>query len=128
MPSLVEQAKSDWQRFSSDSTSGFGTSITFTAPAPGGEVAVVTGLATKHHISIDTEGNPANSKNVHVSVSEQLLVDAAYPIRNGDGEVAMIDHEVSFVDSTGASKKYSVQETFPDETVGMITCILGDHE
>lgn len=125
MPGLIEQAKNDWQRFTSD-PKAFGTSITLTAPTA--EVAVVVGLATKHHISIDTDGNVVNTKNAHISISEQLLVDALYPVRTGGDEVTLIDHHVSYADSTGTVKEYVIKETFPDETVGMITCILNDFE
>lgn len=124
MGSLRVQATSDWGRFSSD-PDGFGTTISF--EAPGAETADIVGLATKHHLSIDSEGNPMSSKNAHCSVSEKLLVDAGYPVRLND-EVAMIGHKVAWVDSTGASKDYVVEQNYPDETVGMITFILGDRE
>lgn len=125
MPGLIDQATSDWRRFSSD-LDGFATTITFTAPTA--EIAIVAGLAMKHHISIDSEGNPINSKNAHISVSEKLLTDVAYPTRNTAGEVDLLNHKVEYVDSTGISKEYSVQQNFPDETIGMITCILQDFE
>ena len=125
MPGLIEQAKKDWQRFTSD-PDAFGIPITFTAPTT--EVANIIGLATKHHINIDTDGNVVNTKNAHISISEQLLVDALYPVRAGGDEVTLIDHRVSYADSTGTVKEYIIKETFPDETVGMITCILNDFE
>lgn len=125
MAGLIEQAKADWQRFSSDPDT-WGTAINFKAPTS--ETADVFGIATKHHISMDTEGNPVNTKNTHVSVSEQLLVDAGYPVRDTASEVSMLDHEVKYIDSTGVERTYTIQEHFPDETVGMITFILGDFE
>jgi len=82
----------------------------------------------KHHISIDTDGQVANTKNVHITVSEQLLIDESYPTRNVAGEVALKRHRIQYADSTGNQKDYIVREIFPDETVGMITCILGDYE
>jgi len=127
MHSLRDQAKADWQKFTSD-PDGFGTTINFTAPAPGSETASIIGLATKHHINIDTEGNPVNTKNVHISVAEQLLVDAAYPIRDANDEVDMLQHRVNWVDSAGNSRKYIIQEIFPDETVGILTFILADSD
>lgn len=127
MPSLREQAKDDWQRFTSD-PDGFGTSINFLAPAPGNETADIVGLATKHHLGIDSDGVPINTKNTHVSVSEQLLIDAGYPVRDAEDEVAMLRHRVKFEDSTGTEKEYAIQEMFPDETVGILTFILGDFE
>jgi len=127
MSGLIDQAKNDWQRFSSD-PNAFGIPITFTAPAPGSEVSVINGLGTNHHVTIDTDGNTVNSKNSHVSVSEQLLVDDGYPTRAGGDEINMVGHRVSFEDSTGVTKEYQIDETLPDETVGMIICFLTDFE
>ena len=122
---LIDQAKSDWQRFSSDPDL-FGISIDFEAPSL--ETATIVGLATKHNIGVDTEGNLINTKNAHISVSEKLLTDAGYPVRNTSGEVDLKGHRIDYIDSTGASKKYVIQQSFPDETVGMIVCILEDFE
>ena len=124
MPGLIEQAKGDWQRFSSD-LNGWGVEITLTAPTA--EVANIAGLGTNHHIGIDTDGNPINTKNAHITISEQLLVDAGYPVRVNN-EVSLLQHRVSYKDSTGVTKEYVIEETFPDETIGMITCILNDFE
>lgn len=121
--SLIDLCKSNWQRFTSD-TNGFGVAITITSPL--NDVVELVGLATKHHIGIDTDGNLVNTKNAHVSFAEKLLTDAAYPVRNASGEVNLKGHKISYIDSTGNSKNYVIREWFPDETVGMITCILGD--
>lgn len=125
MPGLIEQAKGDWQKFSSD-LNGWGVAITLTAPTA--EVANIAGLGTNHHIGVDSDGNAINTKNAHITISEQLLVDAGYPVRDSDNEVAIINHRVSYKDSTGITKEYVIEETFPDETIGMITCILNDFE
>lgn len=122
---LIQQAKDDWQRFSSDPDL-FGISIDFEAPTSA--TATVVGLATKHNIGVDTEGNLINTKNAHISVAEKLLTDAGYPTRNTAGEVDLKKHRVDYIDSTGGSKKYVIQQSFPDETVGMIVCILEDFE
>lgn len=122
---LIDQAKEDFQRFSSD-LDLFGISIDFEAPTS--ETATVGGIATKHNIGVDTEGNLVNTKNAHISVAEKLLTDAGYPVRDANGEVSLKGHRVDYVDSTGISKEYVIQQTFPDETVGMIVCILEDFE
>ncbi len=122
MANLNDSAKSDWQRFTS--SGGFEVSITLKSPL--GVEAVVGGLATKHFLSIDTDGAAVNSKNVHVSISEALLTAASYPVRNASGEVAMYQHKVQFIDSTGTLNNYSVSETFPDEKTGMIVFVLVD--
>lgn len=118
---LIDRAKSDIKDITSNPDE-FGVSITFTAPT--GEIATINGLHSKHHMSINTEGIMINSKNAHISFSEELLTAKNYPFRK-DGEVKLNDHKISVKDSTGISKNYVIREGFPDETVGLITCILG---
>ena len=123
--SLINRAKEDWQRFTSNPNE-FGVSISIETPTHTNQTDVV-GLATKHHIGLDTEGNLINARNAHCSISEQLLTDAAYPVRV-NGEVDLEGHIVKWADSTGNIKQYVIREFFQDETVGMIVCILGDFE
>ncbi len=120
---LIDQAKSDIKDITSNPDE-FGVSIAFTAPT--GETATINGLHSKHHMGMDTDGNRVNSKNAHISISEELLTAQNYPVRK-TGEVNLKDHKVSVKDSTGISKNYVIREWFQDETVGLITCILGDH-
>ena len=119
---LIEQAKKDIEQITSNSND-FGVTMLF--EAPGGEKATVNGLHSKHHMAYDTDGNMVNSQNAHVSVSEKFLTDAGYPGRNLNGEVTHKDHKVTVKDSTGVEKVYSIREWYPDETIGLITCILG---
>ena len=123
--SLIAQAKEDWKTITSNADE-FGIEMTLTAPT--GETATVTGLHTKHHLGIDKEGAAVNAKNAHVSVSEELLTAAGYPVRNDAGEVNLKSHRVSVADSTGTAKEYVVAQWFPDETVGVIVMILTDFE
>lgn len=119
-------ARADWQRFSADGF--FSVEITFKSPGDV-DTAVIKGIGIKHHLSIDSDGRDLDSKNAHVTVSEALLVAEGYPVRETPaGEVALKDHSVFFADSTGLVKSYVITRTYPDETVGMITCILGDKE
>lgn len=122
MGDVLDTARTDWQRFSN--SGGFNVEITFKSPL--GVIAVINGLATKHHLGVDTDGSAVNSKNVHVSVSESLLTAAGYPVRNSGGEVSMHNHKVKFADSTGNINVYSISEGYPDEHVGMLTFILVD--
>lgn len=119
----LPQAKFDWQRFTNNG--GFGVDLTLTPP--GGEPFLIKGLATKHHNSIGTDGLPVNAKNVRISIIESDLVSLEYPVRNLKGEVSMLKHLVSYIDSTGSAKNFIIKETMPDETIGLITCILGDY-
>lgn len=86
------------------------------------------GFATKHWINFDTDGNAANAKNAHVCLDEDQLKELNYPIRNKDNEVFLRGHKIEVEDSSGIVKKYVINEWFPDETLGLIVCILGDYD
>lgn len=122
---LLDIAKRDLKTFVESST-GFAVDITMTAP----DATVVTfkGLHSKHHFSIDGDGNQVNSKNSHISFAEKTLTDLEYPLRNAGGEVDLLRHRVDVKDSTGVVKNYIVGTWFPDETVGLITCLLQDYD
>lgn len=117
---LIAQAQEDIKRITTDLT-GFGVSMTLIAP--NSTTIVIVGLHTKIGIGIDTEGNMVQSTKAHVSFSESLLT-GLYPIRNASNKVDLKGHKVSVADSTGVVKNYIFQSWFPDETIGLITCIV----
>jgi hypothetical protein len=119
----LQRARYDWNRFVIGG--GFETDIVLTPPD--NNAVTVKGLAVKHHTKISTDGLPVNSKYVRISVSEASLVALEYPVRNGKNEVSMRKHKVAFKDSTGEERNYIIQETIPDETIGLITLLLGDY-
>ena len=121
---LLENARRDWLRLSQ---ADFAVNLTLISPA---DLTVqILGLATTHNVGIDPEtGTTVNTKNSHCSFSEKLLTDLSYPVRDTDGDVSIVGHEVKFKDSTGTERSYLIDEAFPDETVGFIVCILGDKE
>ncbi len=120
---LVEQARKDAAQYTSD-PNGFGVSIQFTAPT--GEVETVNGLHKRHHLGINpATGEAKNTEQASVTVSEQFLTDLNYPVRNAEGDVDLQKHLVEVADSTGETIKYVIEQWFPDETVGLIVCILG---
>lgn len=120
---LIDRAKADIKTII-ENTSDFGVQMAFVSPA--NDTATVMGLHTKHRISISPEGVPINARNAHVSVSEASLTALGYPVRE-NGEVKLSNHRVTVKDSTGEDKTYVIKEWFPDETIGMIVCILGDY-
>jgi len=124
---LIDVANKDIRKITAD-LNGWGVVIVLTALDL--TSATINGLHTKHHLGIDTDGNPVNTKNAHISFSEQELIDAepTYPIRNANDEVDLRNHKVLVKDSTGVDKSYVIREWMPDETIGLIVCILGDHE
>lgn len=120
---LLDQIKADIAQITGN-TDDFGTPLTFEAPS--GDTAIVNGLASRHHLSFDTDGNTVNGRNVHVSVSETNMIAAELMVRNSAGEVSIKNWKVSWTDATGTLKKYIIRECYPDDTIGLIVCILGD--
>lgn len=86
----------------------------------------VKGLGIVHHLTFDTDGQPVNSKNAHISIHEQDLIDAGLIVRNSNNEVYMRDCLVQFSDFSGVVKKYAVKENYADDTLGVIVLILGN--
>lgn len=103
---------------------GFETEVTFTS---GETIVRVNALTPVHHLSFDTEGQAVNTKNAHITVSEEALLEAGFSTRNTEGEVYMRGVLVSFSDSTGEQKTYTVKENHADETLGVIMLILGSY-
>jgi hypothetical protein len=125
MSSLLQLAKRDSNHFVTKG--GFETEITVSTPAQD-KTVTLTGFATKHWISFDTDGNSVNSKNVHVCLSETALVNAGIQVRKSNKEISLLKHYVSYADSSGLVKDYIVSENYPDETLGLIVLILKDYK
>ncbi len=92
------------------------------------QVCTIQGLHTKRRSTIDMEGNEANVKHAHISFSESVLVDAGFPVRDAAGEVHLPRVKVRVKDSTGTECKYVISEWFPDETIGLIVCMLKEFD
>lgn len=99
----------------------FGVSIEIVTP--NGVSTTINGIHTKHHLGIDTDGNMVNSKKASIAFSESF-----YQCRNASGEVNLKNYRVNVKDSTGLIKNYIIQQWFPDETIGLIVCILEDYD
>ena len=121
---ILKAARADAKRYTS--SGGFEDDITIKTP-DGSTTVNIKGSATKHHISFDTDGNQVNSKNAHIRIVEDDLVALGYPVRNASGEGNLRNHLVSVPDSTLVIRNYIITETFPNETMGVIVCILGDY-
>lgn len=108
---------------------GFNVSVLLTAIT--GETATVYAPGNNIGRKMDSGmGIVVNVKNSNVVVHENniLAANPDYPVRNDDGEVSMIGHLVSYVDNSGVTFDYIVQENIPDQTVGLITLLLGDYD
>jgi len=122
---LIEQARIDIARITQN-LNEFGVNINLIART--GETASVTGLHTRHHLGVDSEGNMINSRNVHISISEDALIAANYPYRDSNDEVDFKSHRANVIDSSGELRLYKVTQWHQDETIGLIVIILGDYE
>jgi hypothetical protein len=123
MATLKDRAQIDIRRITSGAL--WGEDLIFTAPD--GTTATIKGMYTEHHLGVDDKYEKfVNTKNAHCNFSEKLLVDTGYPLRDAGGEVQMSGHRVQAVNSQGVLCSYVVDQWFPDNTVGLIVCILGD--
>lgn len=105
----------------------FSAEITFTNPEAI-KTVVVNGLISKHNLSINPDtGLPVNTKNVHISIVESVLNDAGYVTRNVSNDISLKFHKVSFVDASGSSFTFLIDEGMPSETLGLIVCTLGSY-
>lgn len=119
---ILQAARNDAKKILA--SGGFEEDITLSTP-DGGLTISTKGLATKHHINFEMEG-PVNSKNAHICIDESDITDKNYIVRNSDGEVNLLSHKVQVSDNTGEIKKYLIKEHFPNETLGLIICVLED--
>tara|TARA_R110000796_G_scaffold103652_5_gene213087 strand:+ start:18 stop:398 length:381 start_codon:yes stop_codon:yes gene_type:complete len=124
--SLIAQARLDWKEITSNSNE-FGVPIILINPTTLVEYSIV-GLATKHHLGIDELGNEVITKNAHISFSEELVIALGGSIRDASGEVNLERWIVKYSDSTLSQKNYVITQFIPDETVGIIVCILSDYQ
>lgn len=125
MSTVKERAKKAIERITSGKTS----SETITISTADDSISIaITGIHTKINLGVDQEGNIIQSKKAHISISEKILTDNNYPVRNTKGEVAISGHKIHVKDSTGIVQAYVIKTCTPDETVGLLTCILSDLE
>jgi hypothetical protein len=122
----IAQARADMQVYLKKE---WAVDIVLTAPAPGSEIASVTGFSSLHNLQIDPEtGNPVDSRNAHVSVSEAAILEGNpdYPTRIND-EPYLKDHLVRFSDASGKEHEFIIDRNFVNETFNVIVCILGEY-
>jgi len=120
---LYDRAKNDVKNITSNPKE-FGAVLTFEDLS--GNLFTFNGIHTKHHSNMDSLGNSVNAKNAHISFSEVVSSLMGMVIRNASNEVDITGFKVTVKDSTGLDCRYVIKETMPNETTGLIVCILGD--
>ena len=122
--SLIAQARADIKQITSN-LGEFAVDIKLINTT--NQIINTKGLHTKIHLGVDTDGNMVNAKKAHISFSEDNILELGFSIRNAKGEVDLRKWKADIKDSTGVVKNYSIQQWFPDETIGLIVCILEDY-
>lgn len=128
MKSLLELARRDVASITGDSH-GFSQWIGFVSQTlrPIKE-AWVFGRHTRITGVVDNNsGGPIVGMVAQVTVIEKHLSDNAYPVRNADGEVDMIQHIVAVENANKEYKKYVIIAQYPNESIGQLTFILGEY-
>jgi hypothetical protein len=124
---ILDFARKDW-KIILGSKMDFSVDITISNPKTG-ETAQVVGLNSKHWFKVDFEtGMIVNTRNAHINISEAELIAAYFPTRNAAGEVNIKGCIIKVADSTGIEKEYVITQAHPDETVGVLVCLLGDYK
>ena len=122
---LMDQILADVKRITTDASGGFAIPVTFSTKE--GASVTVNAIHSKIHLAVDNEGNFINSTKSHVGVSELVLNEKGYVTRDAKNNCILKDHRVNLVDiATKVPMKYIINQVFPDETTGLIVCILGD--
>ena len=87
----------------------------------------ISGLATRHRESFDTDGLPINAVNAHCTFFEKSLTDLGFATRDINNDVIVADWKVTWTDGIG-EVSYKIGEPKPDETFSLINCYLSEYE
>jgi len=122
--SLIQRARLDAQRYLEGS---FSVELTLD-PNNGDDAIIVQGLATRHSTTYNPDtGLEQVGENCHCSFSEQTLNDAGVTTRDARGKLILRNWLVSWDDITGIAN-YKIREVYPDESLGLIKCLLALYE
>ena len=99
-----------------------GRPVTFTPPV--GDPVVINCMAIMHHMAVDDVGRPTSSLTARVTVSTLELARLSYTYRNSSGQVALTGHTVSWVDPSGVTRTFIVQDEMAGESNGIIVLNL----
>lgn len=127
MSGLIAQAQQLIQQITTDKTNGWGTDVTFTTP-DGGIEKTVTAIAVKHSLAFDGNGIAMTMPTSRVTVSEDALLAVDYPVRDSNDNVALLNHRVTWTDVENVTRTYIINKIFPDSTIGLIVCQLGNYQ
>lgn len=124
--SIIQRARMDTQKYIEGS---FSVELTISPKDINGDPlpdVVVQGLATRHRQTFDPEnGLPMVGLNAHCSFSEKTLIDLGLTTRSTNNNIIVKKWKVKWTDDIG-EVQYIIEEPMPDETLGIIRCMLGE--
>lgn len=120
----LERARTDAIRFLEGD---FSMEVTLYPPGRATSYTI-NGLTSKHHIKIDPNtGLVVNSENAHISFSEKTLIDLGIVTRDSNNKVTLKGWFVKIDETNYLVGDYKIIENWPDQTLGLIICILSVH-
>ena len=127
MPGIMSKIQSDIRRFTADS-GGFAVPIVFTTSGRVDPVVTVTinGVAVKHNTTVGPMGEQISTSTARVMVTEQVMIGAGYPTRDGSNNIALKGDIVSYADAEGNTYTGIIRQVSPNNMTDLITLTLGD--
>jgi hypothetical protein len=123
---MIERAQAAVRKYRSD-PNGFTKLITITSPDDSIVVSEY-GMHARITEKFNSIGEVVNTNKAHVSISEPTWNAAGLVTRNADNECLLKDYKVDALDSNGVLCHYVVREVNTDDTLSLITLVLGDFE
>lgn len=115
--SLIDKARADLEALSQKD---WAVDLTF---SNGTQTKTIKGFYTNHNLGFSADtGLPVNTRNVHCSFKEEVLSDTGYTTRDVNGKLTIINDLVTI-----EGKQFKVNQVFPNSTLKLIVCILGDY-
>ena len=118
---LFEISARDIQRITTNVKEG-STPVTFTPPT--GDPVVINCVAILHNLKVDDIGRTVSGLTARVTVSTLELARLNYTYRNSSDQVALTGHTVSWVDPSGVTRVFVVQDEMAGESNGIIVLNL----
>lgn len=107
---------------------GFETALTITDKS--GNSAVVNGIATMHHTSVDPQtGLPVSARQAHAVITIAALTESGLSVFTDTLKPklpVLKGFKVGFTDAFGKVHSFVIDDARPSATFGAVTCNMGD--
>lgn len=121
---LREIAELDLKMTLEDDIQGFGIPATVTDPA--GTIGNLKVQAGDVHLLFDPDtGISISNRTAHISIRISSLTAEGLGIPQAQSDQSLDPWLFEFADANGNVRKFTVEESRPDRTLGLVTIILG---